>query len=253
MHQSSIAQIKEKLNTARSLTDQERREMARDPRIGVRRLLELWEKKQRRIGEMVDKFHEMNHFEDMLHAKGMKQIAGIDEAGRGPLAGPVVAACVILRPGAVLPGINDSKQLTPSRRVIFYDQIKENALSIGVGIVSAHEIDQINIYQAARKAMTEAVDHMRIRPDYLLIDAMHLPLDIAQTSLVKGDARSNSIAAASIMAKVTRDRLMDELDHLYPGYGFAAHKGYGTKAHLQAIRRLGPCLEHRMSFAPLKS
>jgi ribonuclease HII len=195
----------------------------------------------------------MNHFENEARLAGAQRVAGIDEAGRGPLAGPVVAACVVLKPETVIPGINDSKQLTAAKRDFLYDQIRGSAAFYGIGIVSAREIDEINIYQAAKKAMVRAVKQMDHQPDHLLIDAMELPLDVPQTSLIKGDARSNSIAAASILAKVTRDRLMCELDSVYPGYDFASHKGYGTKAHLKAIERLGTCPEHRMTFAPLKS
>lgn len=252
MGQLSIVQIKEELAHTRYLSAEKRQELENDSRKGVRRLITIWEKKRSQIQQLKEKYREMSQFENDLRSMGIDSIAGIDEAGRGPLAGPVVAACVILKPAAVILGINDSKQLSAAKRADYYEKIEEEAVSIGVGMVSAHEIDEINIYQAAKKAMVLAVGQMSVRPGYLLIDAMELPLDLAQTSLIKGDARSNSIAAASIIAKVTRDRIMDELDENYPGYGFAGHKGYGTREHLQALDRLGPCPEHRMTFAPLK-
>lgn len=253
MRQQSIAKIREELDRSHFLTDKKRSELAQDSRIGVRHLLEVWDKKQARFQNLIRKFREMNRIEDEWHQRGARKLAGIDEAGRGPLAGPVVAACVILEPDAVIPGINDSKQLSAVKRNYYFERIKESALSFGIGIVSAREIDAINIYESAKKAMMLAVSEMGVEPDHLLIDAMKLPLNIPQTALIKGDARSNSIAAASILAKVTRDRLMDKLDKVYPGYGFAVNKGYGTREHLSAIKKLGPCPEHRMTFAPLKS
>ncbi|RYL95475.1 ribonuclease HII [Sporolactobacillus sp. THM7-4] len=253
MRHLSIPQIREKLTNVRKLSIRVRQELENDPRKGVRQLLMSWERREDRIRQLLKMYQDMNGFERDLWTMGKEHVAGIDEAGRGPLAGPVVAACVILKPNTVIPGLNDSKQLTAARRACMYEQIRENAESIGIGIVSSREIDEINIYQAAKKAMILAVNQMIMKPDHLLIDAMELPLDIPQTSLIKGDARSNSIAAASIIAKVTRDRIMNDLDSRYPGYGFAVHKGYGTKEHLQAISRSGPCPEHRMTFAPLKN
>ncbi|MCL1630882.1 ribonuclease HII [Sporolactobacillus sp. CPB3-1] len=253
MKPMTIAEIREKLSVAQDLSENELDSLQTDTRVGVQRLLKIWEKRQDRLRQLRNQYQQMNVFEDDLRLSGRRHIAGIDEAGRGPLAGPVVAASVILRHDAVIPGINDSKQLSSAKRDDLFDRICESADAFGIGIVSAREIDEINIYQAAKKAMVLAVKKMKIQPDYLLIDAMELPLDVQQRSLIKGDARSNSIAAASILAKVTRDRLMRHLDHVYPGYNFAAHKGYGTKAHLEAIRKLGICPEHRMTFAPLKT
>lgn len=253
MKQATISEIKAKLSEVPSLSEQEREQFESDSRIGVRRLLRRWEARKAHLQELVDKYHVMNQFEDELRCAGAQHVAGIDEAGRGPLAGPVVAACVILKADAVIPGINDSKQLSAGKRDYLFDRICELSVACGIGIVSAHEIDMINIYQAAKKAMVLAVKQLDVQPDHLLIDAMELPLDIPQISLIKGDARSNSIAAASILAKVTRDRMMCDLDQIYPGYNFASHKGYGTEAHLQAIERLGTCPEHRMTFAPLKA
>lgn len=252
MKQLSIAQVREILADRRELTVEERSALKSDPRKGVRHLLDVWEKKRRYAQRLVDQYIEMSSYEQMYRTAGKRMIAGVDEAGRGPLAGPVVAAGVVLKPDCIIAGMNDSKQLTAAKRDVLYEQIRENALSVGVGIVSAHEIDRINIYRAAEKAMILAIEAMRPKPDHLLIDAMRLPVGLTQTSLIKGDARSVSIAAASIVAKVTRDRLMYELDRIYPEYGFSRHKGYPTRAHLQAIDKLGPCPEHRMTFAPLK-
>ena len=182
-------------------------------------------------------------------ANGHTRIAGIDEAGRGPLAGPVVSASVILPPDASIPDINDSKQLSPAKRSAIYQQIYAKAVSIGVGIVDAAEIDRINILQASLLSMSMATDNLRPQPDCLLIDGRfciesHLP----QQPVPKGDTLSISIAAASIIAKVTRDRLMEQYDLDYPQYGFSRHKGYPTRAHREAIRKHGCCPIHRRSF-----
>ncbi len=176
-------------------------------------------------------------------------IAGVDEAGRGPLAGPVVAAAVILHPGAEILGINDSKKLTEKKREELYPQILERAMAVGTGIVSAARIDEINILQATYEAMRKAVGQLCFAPDVLLVDAVTIPgLDIRQVPIIKGDAKSLSIGAASIIAKVTRDRLMREMAEIYPEYGFKGHKGYGTAAHIEALKKFGPCPIHRRSF-----
>ncbi len=188
-------------------------------------------------------------FEARAWARGARAVAGVDEAGRGPLAGPVVAAAVILDPDLAIPGVADSKTLSPARRERLFDDIRTRARAVGVAAVDHAEIDRINILQATLRAMARAVERLPEVPDYLLLDALTLPdAPFPQEGIVKGDARSVSIAAASIVAKVTRDRMMRELDGRYPGYGFAVHKGYPTEAHRQAIRRLGPCPVHRMSF-----
>jgi ribonuclease HII len=188
-------------------------------------------------------------FEKALMAKGYAKIAGVDEAGRGPLAGPVVAAAVILPPAFEATGINDSKQLTPRQRARWYDRIYARADAVGIGIVDAIEIDRINILQAARLAMVMAVANLRPRPDFLLIDGnVGIPADVAQQPIVKGDARSVSVAAASIVAKVSRDRLMHRYHDNFPQFGFDRHKGYPTAVHRAAIARHGPCAIHRRSF-----
>jgi ribonuclease HII len=176
-------------------------------------------------------------------------IAGLDEAGRGPLAGPVVAAAVILPKDIFLPFLNDSKKVTEKRRDVLFDEIKQNAIAYGIGIASNTLIDEINILQATYEAMREAINALSTRPDILLVDAIHIPgIDIRQVGIVKGDAKSVNIAAASILAKVTRDRLMAEYDKIYPEYGFASNKGYGTAAHIAALKEYGPCEIHRKSF-----
>ncbi len=176
-------------------------------------------------------------------------ICGIDEAGRGPLAGPVVAAAVILPKGLKIPYVNDSKKLSEKRREELYPQIMEKALAVGIGIVSPERIDEINILQATYEAMRQALAQLSVKPDVLLNDAVRIPeVEIPQVPIIKGDAKSISIACASVIAKVTRDRMMVEYDTLYPEYGFAGHKGYGSAAHMEAIRQLGPCPIHRRTF-----
>ena len=192
----------------------------------------------------------MKEFENKLYESGIKYIAGIDEVGRGPLVGPVVTAAVILPKDFYDERINDSKKLTEKKRELLYDVIMENAVSVGIGISSEDVIDDINILEATKKAMIEAVNNLSVKPEHVLIDAVKLDIDIPSTSIIKGDAKSQSIAAASIMAKVTRDRMMYELDKEHPEYDFAHNKGYGTKKHIEAIRKYGILKEHRKSFAP---
>lgn len=176
-------------------------------------------------------------------------ICGIDEAGRGPLAGPVVAAAVVLPKDCRILYLNDSKKVSEKKRDLLFDEIREKAAAYGIGVVGPDRIDEINILQATYEAMRQAVEKLGIAPDILLNDAVTIPgLDIMQVPIVKGDAKSVSIAAASILAKVTRDRMMAEYDKLYPAYGFARHKGYGTAAHIEALRCNGPCPIHRKTF-----
>ncbi|HZP82952.1 MAG TPA: ribonuclease HII [Chthonomonadaceae bacterium] len=192
--------------------------------------------------------------ERIAWAEGYRCIAGIDEAGRGAMAGPVVAACVVLPYEKAPPGINDSKALTPAQRERLYDEIVRVARGVGVGIVGAEEIDRINVLRATHKAMRLALENLPggLQPDIALIDGLPVrPFPITQVALVRGDTRSISIAAASIIAKVTRDRLMRDYDAQYPGYGFALHKGYCVPAHLRALESLGPCPLHRRSFRPV--
>ena len=189
----------------------------------------------------------MREFENKY--SDLAYVAGIDEAGRGPLAGPVVAAAVILPKDIFLPFLNDSKKVTEKRRDVLFDEIKQNAIAYGIGIASNTLIDEINILQATYEAMREAVNALEKTPDVLLVDAVHIPdINIKQEVIVKGDAKSLNIAAASILAKVTRDRLMAEYDKIYPEYGFASNKGYGTATHIAALKEIGPCAIHRKSF-----
>jgi ribonuclease HII len=191
-------------------------------------------------------------FEKEVRARGFRLVAGLDEAGRGPLAGPVVAAAVILTPEARLAGVNDSKKLSPKRRDEAFILLQKKSLAIGIGIVEAGEIDQLNIHQASLKAMERAIAGLPVPPDFLLIDGLHrLNLPLPQKAIVKGDQKCLSIAAASVVAKVTRDRIMTAYHGEYPQYNFIRHKGYGTKEHLQAIEKYGSCPLHRRSFRPI--
>lgn len=192
-------------------------------------------------------------YEKAAYRKGFSHVAGIDEAGRGPLAGPVLAAAVILPAGLSITGVDDSKKLTPEKREKLFETIMSQAVAVGVGLQSPADIDRINILQATRCAMLAAVQALSRTPDCLLIDGItRIDSSIPQQTIKKGDSLSLSIAAASIIAKVTRDRLMIEMDAEYPGYGFAGHKGYGSAAHLEAIRRLGPSPIHRLTFRGVK-
>jgi ribonuclease HII len=185
--------------------------------------------------------------------RGYCLIAGVDEAGRGPLAGPVVAAAVILPTGVLIPGVNDSKQLTEEKREELFEVIYREALTVGVGIGDHALVDRINILQATLSAMSDAVRALSVTPEFILIDGISsIPMNIPQRTVKKGDSLSLSIAAASIIAKVTRDRMMVEYDARFPGYGFASHKGYGAASHLAAIAELGPCPIHRKSFSGVK-
>ena len=192
----------------------------------------------------------LKEMENEFFKKGVKYIAGIDEAGRGPLAGPVVVASVILKPDSMIEGVNDSKKISENKREKVYEAITEEALSYGVGIAYQNEIDEINILQATKKALTESINKLEIKPNIIMVDALTgiETMGIPYKSVIKGDAKCYSIAAASIIAKVTRDRLMREWDKIYPEYGFAKHKGYGTAAHIEAIKKLGACPLHRQSF-----
>ncbi|MBR3628286.1 MAG: ribonuclease HII [Elusimicrobia bacterium] len=192
-------------------------------------------------------------FDKDFYNKGLSFVSGVDEAGRGPLAGPVVAAAVILPKDIFIDGVNDSKKLTEKKRNILFEEIKQNAFSYGIGIVDSKTIDEINILQATFLAMKKALEQLSVKPDLVLIDGNHTIPNIQnkQQYIVSGDAKSASIACASILAKVTRDNIMYEYAKQYPQYSFEKHKGYGTKAHLEAIQKYGPCPIHRMTFAPL--
>lgn len=192
----------------------------------------------------------LKEMEKEFHDRGVNYIAGIDEAGRGPLAGPVVVACVLLPKDSMIEGVNDSKKVSENKREKLYDLIIQEAISYGVGIVYQEEIDEINILQATKKALTMAITQMETKPNIIMVDALNGidTLGIPYKSIIKGDAKCYTIAAASIIAKVTRDRIMREWDKVYPEYGFAAHKGYGTAKHIAAIKEYGPCPIHRRTF-----
>lgn len=197
--------------------------------------------------------NDLYEYENKLYNLGINKIGGVDEVGRGPLIGPVVAACVVLPKGFVLEGLTDSKKLSEKKRELFYDYIVKNSI-YGIGIIDADIIDEVNIYEATKLAMLEAIKNVReqVNLEHVLIDAMPLDLDIDTTSIIKGDAKSISIAAASVVAKVTRDRMMYELDDLYPNYGFKSHKGYPTKKHIEAINKYGLIPGYRKTYGPVK-
>ncbi len=222
-------------------------ELASDERAGVQSLIASGRKRIAAYEKELARTEQMWHYERLYPDREF--IGGIDEVGRGPLAGPVVAACVILPKDCKLLYINDSKQLSEKKREELYDRILEEAVAVGIGSSSQELIDEINILQATYAAMREAISEMSVQPDQLLVDAVHIPgIAIPQRGIIKGDAQSISIAAASIVAKVTRDRLMVEMDAKYPGYGFAGNKGYGSAEHIAALREKGPCEIHRRSF-----
>lgn len=224
------------------------RKMQQDERKGMQLIIaqyQKWLEKERAEKERIQKLWQQ---ERRLRTEGYRLIGGIDEVGRGPLAGPVVAACVILPAEIELPGLNDSKQVAAQERTILSEIIKKKALAWGIGVIDHEEIDNINILQATKKAMLAAVRNMVYRPDYLLIDALEIPVAIPQEAIIHGDSISASIAAASIVAKTYRDSLMEMMDILYPEYGFKEHKGYGTAIHIEALARYGPCPIHRKSF-----
>jgi ribonuclease HII len=224
-------------------------ELASDPRKGVTAIREAAIRARRRSARERARLEGLRRHEAELWAKGVRLVAGVDEAGRGPLAGPVVAAAVVLPRDLGISGIDDSKKLTPSKREELYERIRADALAVGVGSASEKVIDEVNILRATFRAMRDAVAGLERVPDHVLVDGEAIPdLGLPQTGILRGDERSAAIAAASIVAKVTRDRLLVEYDALYPGYGFAQHKGYGTPEHIAALTRLGPCEIHRLSF-----
>lgn len=225
-----------------------------DERASVRQLADKWRARQAKREEERVRFREMLRYEEAFRQEGYHVIAGIDEAGRGPLAGPVSIGACILPPDCFIEKLNDSKKLSEKQREILYDKIIECAIAWKVIFVSEEDIDQKNIYQATVDGMYQSVAELNVSPDAVLIDAVPLPkLTQPSHSLIKGDQKSASIAAASILAKVTRDRLMEKYDRIYPQYGFAKHKGYGTTEHVAAIREYGPCPIHRKTFEPIVS
>lgn len=196
---------------------------------------------------------DLRSIEKRLWSEGYELIAGVDEAGRGPLVGPVVAGAVILPKDYDLEGLNDSKQLSEKKRNQYYEMIKKEAIAIGIGIVDAKTIDEINIYEASRLAMKLALENLEVSPDYILTDAMPIELDTPLEAIIHGDALSISIAAGSVIAKVTRDRLMEEFDKLHPEYEFKNHKGYPTKRHLELLSKYGPLENYRFTYKPVRA
>ena len=250
---ATIKEIKEQLANIQRLDDPLLTELEQDSRSGV---IQAIAKRKREIQKRLDedeRLEGMLAYEKECYARGMELIAGVDEVGRGPLAGPVVAAAVILPKGCKIPGLNDSKKIPKSKHKEIYEAVLQNAIAIGIGIKDNQVIDQVNIYEATKLAMMEAIGQLEPQPQHLLIDAMKLDLPIPQTSIIKGDANSLSIAAASIVAKVTRDQMMEEFDKEYPGYDFAQNAGYGTANHLDGLHQLGVTPIHRRSFEPVKS
>ena len=218
-----------------------------DERSGVQKLIQQYHKKLQALEDERVRTESMKKYEHEYEHLGY--LCGIDEVGRGPLAGPVVACAVILPKDCDILWLNDSKKLTAKKREELYDVILEGAVSVGIGMASPERIDEINILQATYEAMRMAIGNLKVQPDLLLNDAVTIPgVDIRQVPIIKGDAQSVSIAAASIIAKVTRDRLMVEYDAVMPGYDFAANKGYGTKKHIEGLKKLGPSPIHRMTF-----
>ncbi len=246
----SIEEIRERfLQASQPVTAQFLNKLGRDPRQGVRKIHELLKKRYEKERAERARVQNMLNFERVLWKSGLQHVAGVDEVGMGPLAGPVIAAAVIFPPGTELVGIDDSKRLDPEQRIKMEAAIRKSATAIGIGSAEVDEIDRLNIYHAGLLAMRRAVEALPSRPEHLLIDARTIPnLSIPQNSFYKGDGMNFSIAAASIIAKTHRDRLMEELEKKYPGYGFAQHKGYSTPEHQNAIREIGPCPIHRMSF-----
>ena len=249
----TIKEIKERLATIDDLDHPLFEELILDGRAGVQAAIS---KRKRELQKQVDedlRLEKMLAYEKELYTQGIHLIAGVDEVGRGPLAGPVVAAAVILPENCKIPGLNDSKKIPKSKHHAIYQAVLDQALSVGIGIKDNQVIDQVNIYEATKLAMLEAIQELDPRPQHLLIDAMRLDLPIPQTSIIKGDANSLSIAAASIVAKVTRDQMMEEFDCEYPGYDFTQNAGYGTANHLAGLDQLGVTPIHRRSFEPIKS
>ena len=249
----TIKEVKERLAMIDELDHPLFEELILDGRAGVQAAIS---KRKRELQKQVDedlRLEKMLAYEKELYAQGIDLIAGVDEVGRGPLAGPVVAAAVILPKACKIPGLNDSKKIPKSKHKAIYEAVLQNAIAIGIGVKDNQVIDQVNIYEATKLAMMEAIGQLDPQPQHLLIDAMKLDLPISQTSIIKGDANSLSIAAASIVAKVTRDQMMEEFDREYPGYDFAKNAGYGTANHLAGLDQLGVTPIHRRSFEPVKS
>ncbi|WP_159560044.1 ribonuclease HII [Streptococcus halichoeri] len=250
---ATIKEIEQRLATIETLDDSHWADFLQDKRVGVQRAIRKRQKAIAAKQAEAARLELMLRHERALYQQGVEWIAGIDEVGRGPLAGPVVAAAVILPKDCSIQGLNDSKQIPKHKHRAFYQAIMDQALAVGLGLKDNQTIDRVNIYEATKLAMLDAVAHLSIQPQHLLIDAMTLDLPIPQTKLIKGDANSLSIAAASIVAKVVRDEIMVNYNAIYPGYAFDQNAGYGTRAHLEGLAQLGLTPIHRQSFEPIKS
>lgn len=250
---ATIKEVKEQLAILRDLDDPRWASFEEDSRTGVQAAI----RKRRKaiLAELAEeeRLETLLNYEKSLYARGIELIAGVDEVGRGPLAGPVVAAAVILPKLCKIKGLNDSKKIPKSKHEAIYNQVMKEAVAVGIGMKDNYVIDDVNIYEATKLAMIEAIEKLNPQPEHLLIDAMNLDLPIEQTSIIKGDANSLSIAAASIIAKVTRDKMMADYEQEFPGYAFAKNAGYGTKEHLSGINKFGVTPIHRRSFEPIKS
>lgn len=254
MKQKSIKEIVEEINQFLTIQEVEASPYNKDERKGVQNALSKRIKQLEKIEQLHHKYIQMNQYEkQVLDLNKDAVICGIDEVGRGPLAGPVVASAVILEQDHRYLGITDSKALSQAKRSYFEQEIYNRARSVGIGIATVEEIDELNIYEATKVAMQRAIDQLSVKPDHLLIDAMKLDNGIPQTSIIKGDLNSVSIAAASVIAKEYRDKLMSQYHNDYPGYDFDKNKGYGTKTHLEGIENYGITPIHRKTFEPIKS
>lgn len=247
-----IAEIREILKKD-DVPEEVLQEILSDSRKGVQNLVQAYMKRLEKLSREKLRVESMYEVESSFYKKGMNLIAGIDEVGRGPLAGPVTVAAVILKPHWFAAGLNDSKKVTPVHREELSKKIHEEAVDISIYSLPPEEIDAVNIYEATMMAMYQAVKNLKVQPDAVIVDAMPLHFPFPTVSMIHGDARSASVAAASIVAKVYRDHLMDEYDREYPGYGFAKNKGYGTAEHIHALEELGVTPIHRRSFEPVKS
>ncbi|MFE6167160.1 ribonuclease HII [Viridibacillus arvi] len=249
----TIKDIKEALNNEQQYQSW-MEEIESDERLGVQKVWQQWLRKKAKLDKLIVEHEEKLEFDNSYRTHPTANIAGTDEAGRGPLAGPVVTAAVILpKDCPELVGLNDSKQLSKETRELFMAKIMECAIATSIHFQPAEVIDDLNIYEATKQSMKASIEMLQVKPDFVLADAMTLPIDIPQDSIIKGDAKSLAIAAASILAKTARDHYMEEMDVKYPQYGFAQHAGYGTKQHLEALGEFGPTDIHRTTFEPIKS
>lgn len=249
----TIKEITSLLAEISDLCDTRFEQFSTDSRLGVQKAVIKRKKEIQAENDEKKRLEAMLRYEQALYQKGVTLIAGVDEVGRGPLAGPVVAAAVILPRNCQIKGLNDSKKIPKKKHQTIYNQVMKEAVAIGVGVKDQTIIDQVNIYEATKLAMLDAILQLNPQPQALLIDAMQLDIPMSQQSIIKGDANSLSIAAASIVAKVTRDRMMTEFDKKYPGYGFAQNAGYGTQMHLAGLKKFGISPIHRQTFEPVKS